>query len=79
MTDLGAAAPRAIIGISTAAISDATEAVRVSSKVPIQTKKEMVTATGANAIKVPAAVATPFPPRNFVYTGHTWPAIAAIP
>ena len=27
----------------------------------------------------PPAVATPRPPRNRVQTGHTWPAIAAVP
>ena len=55
------------------------EAVRVRITVTTHTKKATITATGTRAAIVPAAVATPFPPLNLVYTGHTCPEMAASP
>src|ERR1041385_5076060 len=44
-----------------------------------QIAREIRTARGARAKNIPAAVATPLPPRNRTYGENMWPSTAASP
>src|SRR5207247_2351570 len=58
---------------------DATDTYPESHRVTAQRAREIRTARGARARNIPAAVATPLPPRNRTYGENMWPSTAASP
>src|SRR3989442_5929328 len=58
---------------------DATDTYPESHRVTAQIAREIRTARGARARNIPAAVATPLPPRNRTYGENMWPSTAASP
>src|SRR5262245_3059015 len=89
MTSAAAAAPNGTtIGSSFTAVtsasdsvpaSDPTEMYRVIQILITKTAQAIASAMGETTAKTPAAVATPFPPRNRSHTGYTWPTTDATP
>src|ERR1043166_7215496 len=59
--------------MTTAAVMEANETLRVSQNTIIQMATPMSVATGVNAKSAPAEVATPFPPLNLSHGGYMCP------
>src|SRR5262245_34999691 len=57
--------------------SEPTETKRVAITVITKTTEAITSASGASTANAPAAVATPFPPRNRSQTGYTCPTTEA--
>jgi hypothetical protein len=69
---------RITIGKATVATTEANETYLVSQNTIIQIATPMSVATGVNAKRAPAEVATPFPPLNFSQGGYTCPRTADV-
>ena len=69
---------RAII-MSDHAIIEASDMKRVLARMPSHATALIPRGIGSRARTTPAAVATPFPPRNRTNTENTWPTTAARP
>src|SRR3979409_741630 len=66
-------------GNRTATVSEATDTYPESHRVTAQMATEITIARGARPRNIPAAVATPLPPRKRTYGENMWPSTAASP